>query len=324
MDTRLTICSVSFGHGRLLSLNAQLAARLNRDFDQRIIWRIAENAAINAKDRITAGHGPFVIEPGSTETSLGASYQHADALNTLVRKTETRYLLVLDPDFYILRPNWVDTIPEYMARHELSFFGTPWHPRYSRNYRYFPAVHCMFIDLEKVGTHELDFLPELGRIEMAGSPTKGFLDRIGYLANRRRVPWDTGVRIFERFANQTSQPAECTTPVFRLDPFHYPDFDAGNWKHRLIEAVLPERYCYIPKRRNTYTHSGFSERSWVSSPLPDRWEESLWQDHPFGLHVRRSFNAGGRDKQAETEFLEQVLAELAFTVENISPSALVI
>lgn len=63
MDTRLTICSVSFGHGRLLSLNAQLAARLNPDFERRVIWRVAENAPPNAKDRITAGDGPFVIEP---------------------------------------------------------------------------------------------------------------------------------------------------------------------------------------------------------------------------------------------------------------------
>jgi hypothetical protein len=315
MDTRLTICSVSFGHGQLLSLNAQLAAHLNRNFERRVIWRIAENAPIGAEDRITAEHGPFVIEPGSTETSLGASHQHAKALNTLVRKTETRYLLVLDPDFYILRPDWVDAIPEYMDKRELSFFGTPWHPRYSRNYRYFPAVHCMFIDLDKVNKHELDFLPELDRIEVAGMPAKGLLDRISYFANRRRVPWDTGVRVFERFASQTSLPAECTKPVFRLDPLHYPDFDARNWKHRLIEAMLPERYCYIPKRRNTYTHNGFSELSWIGSPLPDRWEESLWQDRPFGLHVRRSFNAGSRNKQAEAEFLEQVLAELALKIE---------
>jgi hypothetical protein len=319
MDTRLTICSVSFGHGRLLSLNAQLGARLNRKFEQRVIWRLAENAPVNADDRITAEHGPFVIEPGSTETSLGASYQHADALNTLVRKTETRFLLVLDPDFYILRPDWVDAIPEYMDKHELGFFGTPWHPRYSRNYRYFPAVHCMFIDLEKVGKQDLDFLPELERIELAGKRATGILDRISYLANRRRVPWDTGVRVFERFASAASLPAECTKPVFRLDPPHYPDFDAHHWKHRLIEAILPERYCYIPKRRDTYTHSGFSERSWVSSPLPDRWEESIWQGRPFGLHVRRSFNAGGRDKQAETVFLEQVLVELAASVENSPP-----
>jgi hypothetical protein len=321
MDTRLTICSVSFGHGRLLSLNAQLAARLNPDFERRVIWRVAENAPPNAKDRITAGDGPFVIEPGSKETSLGASHQHADALNQLVRKTETRYLLVLDPDFYILRPDWVNAIPEYMDRHGLGFFGTPWHPRYSRNYRYFPAVHCMFIDLDKVGKLELDFLPELDRIEVAGNSAKGLLDRIGYFANRRRIPWDTGVRVFERFADQTRLPAECTTPVFRLGPSHFPDFDARNWKHRLIEAMLPERYCYLPKRRDTYTHNGFSERNWVSSPLPDRWEESLWQGRPFGLHVRRSFNAGGRDGQAETDVLEQALAELALTVENTPPSA---
>lgn len=320
MDTRLTICTVSFGHGHLLSLNAQLAARLNPDFEHRAIWRIAENAPANAKDRITAGHGPFVIELGSKETSLGASYQHAHALNQLVQKTETRYLLVLDPDFYILYPDWVKAIPEYMAKHGLGFFGTPWHPRYNRNYRYFPAVHCMFIDLEKVDKLELDFLPELDRIEVAGNPANSLLDRIGYFANRKRIPWDTGVRIFERFGSQTLLSTECTKPVFRIDPANFPDFDVCDWKHRLIEAMLPERYCYLPKRRDTFTHSGFSERSWVSSPLPNRWEESLWQGQPFGLHVRRSFNAGGRDKQAETDFLEQVLAELAAQVENASTS----
>lgn len=316
MDTRLTICSVSFGHGHLLRLNAQLSAQLNRDFEQRVIWRVAENAPANTEDCITSEHGPFAIEHGSNETSRGASYHHADALNRLIHTTRTRFLLVLDPDFYILSPDWVATIPDYMERHGLAFFGTPWHPRYNRNYRYFPAVHCMFIDLEKVGKLQLDFLPELNRIKMPGKSTNTILDRISYFANRRRIPWDTGVRVFERFANQPLISSECTQPVFRLDAPNFPEFDARNWKHRLVEALLPERYCYIPKRRNTFTQSGFVEHNWLASPLPNRWEESLWQGRPFGLHVRRSFNAGSRDNQMETEILEQALADLARQVTN--------
>ena len=47
-----------------------------------------------------------------------------------------------------------------MARRQLGVFGAPWHPRWIYKHRYFPCVHCMFVDRERVPLDWLDFRPD--------------------------------------------------------------------------------------------------------------------------------------------------------------------
>lgn len=95
--------------------------------------------------------------------SCRGSYQHATALNRFLRtgSVNTRYLLILDPDFYIVRRDWIGDCLKRMQSKGWAFFGAPWHPRWFNKYRYFPCVHCMFIDTEKVDLTTLDFMPDL-------------------------------------------------------------------------------------------------------------------------------------------------------------------
>ena len=71
----------------------------------------------------------------------------------------TRFLLILDPDFFIVRRDWIADCLAHMQAHELSFFGAAHHPRRPTKFRYFPSVMCTFVDLSRVDRHDLDFNP---------------------------------------------------------------------------------------------------------------------------------------------------------------------
>ena len=314
-DDRLTVCVVSFGHARHLALNWELCQRLLGIASSRVDWLVAENAQGDAAERLDPSASPFKIVPGSSVTHLGGSYHHADAVNMLLSRAATRFVLVLDPDFYLLRRNWMDEVLAHMRENGLALFGVPWHPRYVENYRYFPAVHCMFIDQEKVPAADLDFRPLLQDSDGAGGSDSvprprrnaNTLWHKAGLGHRLRQPWDTGARIYLRYRDDPRVPSEFVTPVYRLPD----DWIASGNRHglssRVLERILPDDLCYLPKRHDSYTTRGFRERGWIDVDLPRLWEEHVWKDAPFGLHLRRSFSAVNRDTAAELELCGRVI-----------------
>ena len=76
-------------------------------------------------------------------------------------KILTNYLLVLDPDFFILKNDWIKNITEFMETDDIDFFGSPWHPKWYTKYRDFPCVHCLFMNMNRVKQESLDFIPNL-------------------------------------------------------------------------------------------------------------------------------------------------------------------
>ena len=300
----LTICTVSFGHQKLIEINLNLSRALNKNFDDVVKWIIADNAFQNPEMRLNFNDQYLTVLSGSDDVTHGASQHHALALNSLLAHIETRYLLVLDPDFYLLGFDWIDEILSHMRNSSLSFFGTPWHPRYSANYRYFPAVHCFFVDTHKIPIASLDFRPYLDRLKTQPA-RKTILDALPFLFKRKRISWDTGTRIFERYHNHEKTLYECTTPVFRDDRIK-----CGSNFTKCVEPILPEEYCFFPKNINSYVNHGFYEDKLCHHPIPDLWEENYWNGKPFGLHMRGSYAANSRDKNQELRLLESTLSEL--------------
>lgn len=158
----LTICTVSFGHKELIEENMRLCNEVNLGADIR--WVIVENTPKNSKERfeINESDQTRVLEGVENNfTGVGQSSQHhASGLNIAIREVKTRYALILDPDFYIVRKNWVREVTEYMNINNLAFFGAPYNPKRYLKYKYFPCIHCMFIDLEKIEKDNLDFKPK--------------------------------------------------------------------------------------------------------------------------------------------------------------------
>lgn len=311
----LTICSVSFESRPFLESNLLLTRALNPGLD--ISWLVAENSPNGSANRLEGNPGFRVIDGVERphDVLAPASCHHAFALNKLVTEAPSRFLLILDPDFYILQSGWITTLLKHMQSHELAFFGAPWNPTWIRKYRYFPCAHCLLIDTTRVDRPLLDFTPWFeGRDPSKdwkslpkGTPKKLLhapMNLLGLWQDRQQVTAvpDVGYRLFERYGG--SSDVECLTPVF--DPKEdikssirrFTSIDA--W----IERFLPEELCLLPKKEGY-----FSRKSFVNFDFPDLkklgWEEFLWQDRPFGVHIR-SFPKSG----AQREFHLKQLASL--------------
>ncbi|MBI1974277.1 MAG: glycosyltransferase [Candidatus Zambryskibacteria bacterium] len=158
----LTICTVSYGHRSLIETNIKFIKKINPNFS--VNWVIVENTPEGKGDRFDIGEtGNIKVIKGMENNFQGiakASQHHASGLNTAIQEVKTRFALILDPDFYIVRNNWIEEVVKHMKKNNLAFFGAPYNPKRYLKYRYFPCIHCMFIDLEKVPQGELDFTPQ--------------------------------------------------------------------------------------------------------------------------------------------------------------------
>lgn len=330
----LTICSVSFDSTFYLDLNQRLVQRLNTSDNWR--WLIVENSASHAADAVSGDDRVSVVAGGPPDPSIDSrirgSYHHAAALNSILSHVSTRFVLLLDPDFYIVRSEWIGEILNDMMDRNLAFFGVPWHPRWYTKYRYFPCVHCLFIDLERVRRETLDFTPEIrikarkvpkdvrpatnGRASIGGRQVHRIAKRLRpavtnahavvSLRDRKSIggSFDTGYKVFRIYGERRETPFDTAVPVYR-PAVDLPGPRYATWSvNRIAEMFLADERCFIPKHRGAFTSKGFS-----SFGYPDArslgWEEFVWRDRPFGFHVRRH-----RQDPARIEEQQRALTEV--------------
>ncbi|TSC74297.1 MAG: hypothetical protein G01um101433_1080, partial [Parcubacteria group bacterium Gr01-1014_33] len=226
-----------------------------------------------------------------------ASLRHATALHNVFPHARNRFLLIIDPDFYIVRKNWIREVTLHMEKQKLAFFGSIWHPRYYSKYRYFPTTHCLFIDLEKVQLAELTFMP--GDAKESHSKLMKIIKKFPRLLHRslfgltfqNRVfigdSRDAGYEFFKKFYGRPGIHYGLLTAVY--SPFRELHFPANilYLPNRFIEFFLPDRLCFIPKKKGYFVSQGFRELGCpdIRGMNPD-WEEYLWQGKPFGVHLR--------------------------------------
>jgi len=307
VSAALTICTVSFRSEPFVVRNVDLTASLNPDADVR--WVIVENGPGRLTDRLGRDRVQIVGGPApdlDRDERSRASYHHAAGLQLALEHVETRFALILDPDLYVVRPGWIEDVLSHMQTRELAFFGVPWHPRWFTKYRYFPCVHCLFVDLGRVPRELLDFTPEItpktrGKVAIDHTRQARQMDRVRRRIRRRLKRWkvvrelgrrrsiggsyDTGYRIYLAALKRRNLRHEAALPVYdpRLDSIQ----GAGRLspRDRLIDVALPDRRRFTPRRRRSYATTGF-----VTVGLPDLralgWEEFVWRERPFAFHLR--------------------------------------
>ncbi len=295
-------------------MNAELAQTLNPD--AKLTWFVADNAPAGSSERIDNPH--FEVFEGAGQEYWGykpgwASVRHATALNALVRRVKTRFLIILDPDFYVIRPAWVRDVLTHMQDHGLAFFGNTCNPKYYTKFRYFPFTHCFCADLDRIPAHELDFRPEFdnpSEVKTSVSPAQKLfhtlpkpIERLAlaltfqdrkFIGDSRDTCW----RLYKKFYRHPDIRAECLQAVFR------PREDLGNlarllfFPNALIERLLPDRLCFIPKDKASYSTTTFRDLGY-----PDvralGWEEYLWQGKPFALHLRGTRRPRGTGEERD-------------------------
>jgi len=242
------------------------------------------------------------------EKYLG-SYHHAAALQLAIAAAQERYVIIMDPDFYVIRPGWIDEVLGHMAETGLAVFGAPWSPRWYQKFRDFPCSHLMVVDQALCpltpGLFEPDlvgggrrFASEIWTNYSAAQAT----DRPAAMRKLLRNPLaaiaqdirqrttigsarDTGFRMRLEFQHRSRLKSEILTAVFRPEDGFMPPAVAGPQLNPLVEGVFPERWRYLPRKPGYVSQAGFKELGY-----PDfrslGWEEFLWKGEPFAFHIR--------------------------------------
>ena len=317
-SAKITLCSVSFNSRPWLEVNWRLAH--NRNPATPIDWLIAENSPPQAPLRLLHDESRFRVVPGAAfeRRAYGSgSYHHGRGMNRTLPHIATRFALFCDPDFFIVRENWIHAVIQHMTEHGIGILGVPWHPRWTHKVRYFPCVHCMFVDLEVAPVETLDFTPDIdgmpGDGRTAGSTSSRRRLKLPdplKLRRRRRIGTsrDVSWRIHDRYASDPGMRIECLQPVFRT----------RGWARGRLERLLPDRWSLLPQQADYFTTAGFKEHG-----LPDLdargWEEFVWQDRPFGFHVRSQPKLKGQEFLADhlaevQEVLRELTSQTAATV----------
>lgn len=322
-DTKplLTICSVCHSpeNKELLELNYAFTKAINSE--RRWRWMVADNTPTGGLAHVL-DRNAFDVVPGLPMAKLlttlppelhamKGSYHHATALEGMLPRVTTRFLLILDSDFYIVWPEWIKNITDYMQTNHLAFFDVPWNPRWWQKWRHFPATHALFVDLEQIAVEDLDFFAKpIKNGEMyepyvlRTSALISFLLRLPLpqaikksLKGRLRIhsSVDNGIVLYRKYKGVVAY--ECVTPVFKP----YPTYSsAGRFLRVLFERLIPEQWSYLP-RPPVYSVRGFAELGYPSITTAgegfERAEEFLWHNRPYAFHLRGTGTRLGQEEK---------------------------
>ena len=174
----LTIVTVSYNSTPYLNLNRKFTTPVTD-------WIVIKNRPeddISPIDFIVIDGEPRPVDQYDGFVGT-ASFHHALGLNKacqwLKQNKLSRYLLFLDPDFYII-PSLEDYI-SYIEKNNLTFFGAPYYIENKPRLQEFPVAFCMFVDTQQINIDELDFTPKS-------------------IANPE-VVMDTGYNIYNKYKN---------------------------------------------------------------------------------------------------------------------------
>ncbi len=346
----LTICTVSFHNASLLNLNMSLTRELNQAENYQ--WIVVDNGGDFPE---TDPHGSRLLkgDPCSNQGELRGSYHHAQSLNKALAHVATRFVLVIDPDFFILRKNWIQDVLAHISRYGIGLWGAPYYPHATWKRRYVPAAYCMLIDLERIPKQKVDFTPELdeyhalfacstwtlmrvlmGHIPPALGTTnrKALQDIAGVLLRNRlaavplsklfpklfyvntNISRDTGFKIQHEFGNREYS-METIKSSYVNDLYSPKKNLLLELSARMYALLVPETLSIYPKRRDYATLARFADFD-----LPDLrgefgWEEYFWQDQPFAMHIK-----SGTRKFEDVGYarLKDILLQLTSKLEMIA------
>ncbi|MCX5679338.1 MAG: glycosyltransferase [Candidatus Omnitrophica bacterium] len=287
---KITLLSVNFGDWFWLQKNICLTRQLNQSvkFD----WIIVDNNPGSEEDipdffkspdiKLVRGAEPFLLADKG-------SYHHAAGIRIGLQYVKSRFLIIMDPDFYVVYPDWMNQVILHMQNRNLVFFGSQWHPRFVTHYHYFPSIHFWIFDLEKVDKDVLDFTPNIknsGLKKIADFLKSKKVKGIYNLVMAGRYP-DTGYKIFKKFSRNMKFKNECLKIVFD--------------RNSLLKPIL---------NKNEY----FVDRGFVAdlncNTVSLGWEEFYFEGHPFGFHLRRVGRPGVFDPALEKELLNDILRKV--------------
>jgi hypothetical protein len=91
------------------------------------------------------------------------SSQHGGILNNLLRdltKDHYQHVLIIDPDYFVFKDDWIIDLISYMSSQNLSMLGAAYPEIDPRFYFDFPTAYFTLIDTSKIELKKLDYRPD--------------------------------------------------------------------------------------------------------------------------------------------------------------------
>lgn len=336
LDDELTLCTVTFRSKAVFKRNQMLTQLLNPGCSPS--WLVIDNSPSYDGESTAPEPGLSVVpgpqrcrQPDLLERSLSGSLAHGLALNQAISLVPTRFVMIVDPDFFVVRPNWLTDLQRFMLSTGTAIFGAPWNPRWWSKWRGFPCTHFLLLDLERLRHYEFDFRPAVSAaLDEAMSETTNARANFYRMAARAFCAiarnakarndiggsQDTGYRLHRDLAGCSEVTVECLLPVYS------PSTDYSSRRpffiNRLLDPLFPDENSYRPKDVTSYTAAGFAAHGYPSTH-PFGGEEFMWHGAPFGFHLRGQQNS--HDPNQQLDALDHVVPIFAELAASFQPSA---
>jgi len=206
-----------------------------------------------AEDRVQVIDGVINLAVSLIEHKV-QSIGLATALRLGIRASNTRYICMIDPDFFVCLPYWIEEMKQYMEATGTRIIAASHSPEhYIKRHRI--ASHFVFVDTRYIPKVLLNFMPD--KTVRIPKYSRNAYNRIGI-----RKMSDCGDLIERRFSDQI----EYLVPLYERKQ---------NANLNLLDKILPAKWRY--ERNEPFII--------VEEKHPDL-NYYVWQQHLFGLHCR--------------------------------------
>ncbi len=191
------------------------------------------------------------------------SSQHGALLNLLlkqIKENHSKFIIIIDPDFFIVKRNWLFDLLYYMKSNSVAILGASYPETDCRLYFDFPTAYFSIIDASLIPINELDYIPDENCMKVSESTpwnSESFPNLNGYSRlvskidqvnkysfilqsifrwrNKQSFFRDTGWRIRKNFKNKVKH-----EEFLFLDHLNY-ELDV-NRETALVNEVDPDFY----------------------------------------------------------------------------------
>tara|TARA_B100000287_G_scaffold421798_1_gene462953 strand:+ start:548 stop:1456 length:909 start_codon:yes stop_codon:yes gene_type:complete len=199
----ITIISVSYKSGEHLgrlfeNLNVKAKCKQNLKYlvvdntngqDQQLKKILPENLDLT------------IIKNNGTDTQRSIS--HAIGLDAGLKRSDTEYTLIIDPDVHVFRSNWDDFCMDYLNRREKSIIGAPYPNWKLGKVHDYPSVVFMFFRTREIKELNKSFHPFPPLMERIRNSTLRKINRLGFIANKSRLNKSSLLRLITSSLEKT-------------------------------------------------------------------------------------------------------------------------
>ena len=199
----ITIISVSYNSGEHLG---RLFGNLNikAKHKKNLKYLVVDNT--NGQDQQLKNFFPdnldlTIIQNNGKGTQRSIS--HASGLDAGLKKSDTEYTLIIDPDVHVFRSNWDSLCMDYLNEREKRIVGAPYPNWKLGKVHDYPSVVFMFfrtLEIKKLNKSFHPFPPLMDRI---GNSIFRKINRLGFLANKSRLNKSSFLRLVTSFLEKT-------------------------------------------------------------------------------------------------------------------------